>query len=77
MFHRWALVGVGDMCLAIFCLNNRGVGIFTLRTFKIALKFQQVVSVSFSFSFQFSTRLAAVFAEEVGDFGFLFFGGQI
>ena len=71
MFHRLALVGVGDMCLAIFCLNNRGVGIFTLRTFKIALKFQQVVSVSFSFSFQFFTRLATVFAKEVGDFGFI------
>ena len=71
MFHRLALVGVGDICLAIFCLNNRGVGIFTLRTFKIALKFQQVVSVSFSFSFQFFTRLATVFAEKVGDFGFI------
>ena len=73
MFHRLALVGVGDICLAIFCLNNRGVGIFTLRTFKIALKFQQVVSVSF----QFCIRLAAVFEEEVGDFGLFVFDGQI
>ena len=28
--------------------------------------------VSFPFSFQFFTRLATVFAEEVGEFGFVF-----
>ena len=30
---------------------------------------RRVIGVSFSFSFQFFTRLAAVFAEELGDFG--------
>jgi hypothetical protein len=35
------------------------------------------VVISFSFSFQFFTRLAAVFAEEVGDFGSFFFFGSI
>jgi len=43
----------------------------------IALKFQQVVFVSFPFSFQFFTRLAAVFAEEVGDLGVFKFDGYI
>ena len=33
-----------------------------------------LIRLSFPFSFQFFTRLAAVFAEEVGDF---FFGGFI
>ena len=33
--------------------------------------------VSFPFSFQFFTRLAAVFAEEVGDFFLFFFFGPI
>ena len=28
------LIGVGDVYLAIFCLNDRGIAIFTLRTFK-------------------------------------------
>ena len=39
----------------------------------------QVVKLfgSFPFSFQFFTRLAAVFAEEVGDFGLLLFFGSI
>jgi len=31
-----------------------------------------VGGVSFSFSFQFFTRLASVFAEECGDFGIVF-----
>ena len=30
-----------------------------------------------SFNFQFFTRLAVVFAEEFGDFGFIFFDGSI
>ena len=33
--------------------------------------------VSFAFSFQFFTRLAAVFAEDVGDFGSFVFDGKI
>ncbi len=33
--------------------------------------------VSFPFSFQFFTRLAAVFAEEVGGFGLVAFDGKI
>jgi hypothetical protein len=37
------------------------------------LRLLLVVCVSFAFSFQFFTRLAAMFAEEVGGFGFLSF----
>jgi len=33
--------------------------------------------VSFPFSFQFFTRLAAVFAEEVGEYGIFVFEGPI
>ena len=36
-----------------------------------------LVSISFAFSFQFFTRLAAVFAEEVGGFGLFEFDGDI
>ena len=35
------------------------------------------VFVSFGFSFQFFTRLPAVFAEEVGDFGVVSKDGKI
>ena len=41
------------------------------------LRLLLVGGVSFSFSFQFLTRLAAVFAEEVSDFGFLEMDGKI
>jgi hypothetical protein len=41
------------------------------------LRLLLVGGVSFPFSFQFITRLATVFAEEVGDFGILDLDGQI
>jgi hypothetical protein len=41
------------------------------------LRLLLVGGVSFQFSFQFFTRLAAVFAEEVGNFGLLLFFGSI
>ena len=48
---------------------------------KFFLKFglirQGAFGVSFLFSFQFFTRLAAVFAEEVGYFGFLELDGPL
>ena len=45
--------------------------------FKFGLIRQGAFGVLFLFSFQFLTRLAAVFAEEVGDFGLFRVNGII
>ena len=51
------------------------VSLFLNESHKVSVR--GLVSISFRFSFQFFTRLAAVFAEEVGDFGILDLDGQI